>query len=526
MMGSTFSSRRGFLKLSVLGASGAVVVAACAPAAPPAAPTAAPAPTAQAAAKPTEAAKPAAQPTPAAQAKPAGVQFQGKLTVVRQAAAIGMPGQIEPLQAAWEKALELYKKAQPGISIEETTIPAGDYGPMTQFITTGQAAGNLPDLVNHWVGPTNREEDENKSPWVRTTDYLDATNPYTGNVWRKDFEPDVLAYQLGTLQYNYALAVDRNAFAWVYNKTLFDQKGWKVPQKYSEFTKLLATIKQAGVIPIAEYATPTSWITNHPIRLALVSMQRPMWTKLTGSPEIRSLRTQQQYEGYTCGIFDYNDPAMKTAFEIGKAANKHCPPGHWSLNRQQTFELFWAQQGAMVWFTTDFIVMADRLKQSGQLKFEWDTFPTPEYDKETIGDVKALPIADISERGRQYAIPASNFRADKDKKGEEMAVDFLRFLSEPGVQEEYTGLANWVPVNPKAKIKDPRVSAFRKNTTPWYNQWTWFLDQPKWFQHWQAFVDDKTTFAQYAETMNKENKAEAERLAREQGLTLACGKYK
>ena len=60
-----FASRRGFLKLSVLGAAGAVL-AACAPAAP-VAPTSAPA-----AAKPTEAPKAAAEPTkPAAAAAPA-----------------------------------------------------------------------------------------------------------------------------------------------------------------------------------------------------------------------------------------------------------------------------------------------------------------------------------------------------------------------------------------------------------------------------------------------------------------------
>ena len=375
----------------------------------------------------------AAAATPAAQARPAAAALQGKLAVVRQAAAIGMPGTVEPVQAAWVRALELYQKAQPGVSIDETTIPPGDFSQMMQFITAQQAAATLPDLVNHWVGPTNREEDENKSPWVRTTDHLDATNPYTGQKWRDDFEPDVLGYQLGTLKYNYALAVDRNAISWVYNKTMFDQKGWKVPQTYSEFMKLLAEIKKAGVTPIAEYASPSAWITNHPIRIGLYSMQRPLWAKLAGSPETRSLRTQQLYEGYSCGVLDYKDPGMQKAFELAKYVNKHAPPGHSSLNRQQTFEMFWAQQGAMIWFSTDLIVIADRLKESGQLKFEWDTFPTPPFDKDAVGDaVKPLPVADISERGRQWAIPAKSFRSNKNDKAEQVAIDFLRFIERPG----------------------------------------------------------------------------------------------
>lgn len=321
--------------------------------------------------------------------------------------------------------------------------------------------------------------------------------------------------------------MDRNALSWVYNKTMFDQKGWKPPKTYSEFMTLLADIKKAGVTPIAEYASPSAWVTNHPIRLGLYSMQRPLWTKLTGSPEVRGLRTQQLYEGYSCGVLNHNDPGMKKSFELAKYVNKHCPPGHASLNRQQTFEMFWAQQGAMIWFSTDVIVIADRLKESNQLKFEWDTFSTPPYDAAAVGDaIKPLPVADISERGRQWAIPAKSFRGNKDDKAEQAAVDFLRFMSEPSVQEEYVGIAKWAPVNPKAKPRDARIDLFRKNKTPWYNQWTWYMDQPKWFQHWQSFVDDKTTWDQYAETMNRENKAEAERLAREQNLTLSCDKYK
>ena len=188
-------------------------------------------------------------------------------------------------------------------------------------------------------------------PWVRMNPYLLQDNPYSGNVWQDDIAPDVLEFQRLTLKYNYGLSINKAQLTWLYNKTMFEENGWEPPaeDKYSEFQTLIANIKEAGIIPFASYATAWGMFTDHPIRAYLNSLQRPQWTEVAGSPDVRWLTTQQTYEGFYCGIFDYTYAGVQLAFELAKYLNKHAPPGHWSLDKAQAYELFYTEKAAILW---------------------------------------------------------------------------------------------------------------------------------------------------------------------------------
>ena len=48
----------------------------------------------------------------------------------------------------------------------------------------------------------------------------------------------------------YALPYVANAAGILYNKDMFEKNGWKIPQTWTEFTKLCETIKASGVQPL------------------------------------------------------------------------------------------------------------------------------------------------------------------------------------------------------------------------------------------------------------------------------------
>jgi raffinose/stachyose/melibiose transport system substrate-binding protein len=84
-----------------------------------------------------------------------------------------------------------------------------------------------------------------KPTWQEMVDagnYLDLTN----ESWAKNFSSTDMTYNNKLYGVAVGLTVVTGVF---YNKKLFADNGWKVPQTWAEFEKLCADIKAKGITP-------------------------------------------------------------------------------------------------------------------------------------------------------------------------------------------------------------------------------------------------------------------------------------
>ena len=218
MQAQKLTNRREFIRLTALGAAGAAILAACAPAAPPAAtpvpqpaeaakpaattaPSAAPTPTAAAAAKPTEAPKPTTAPTVAA--KPAAAKEPFKLiynTWWPQMADVLKP-MIPTFQAKF-----------PNVTVEEQVLP---YMEWIQKYEATMVAGTAPDTFcgNLFISPKFYKPDLH----MEFTDRLKADNIDL----KKDYFITATEIWCNKI---YGLPFDLDSNAVFYNKTMIKKE--------------------------------------------------------------------------------------------------------------------------------------------------------------------------------------------------------------------------------------------------------------------------------------------------------------
>jgi multiple sugar transport system substrate-binding protein len=228
-------NRREFLRLSIGGATGAVILAACAPAAAPT-PTTAPkpaaaAPTAAPAAKPAAAATtaPAAAPTAAAAAKPAAGATAApaakpavpaaasrpltkeKINLIFQGHVAGGQGE----QKAYDMTIEAWEKLHPNINVDFQIVPDTE---RIAKVTAQVAAGDAPDMWRHNGGVVRL--------WAHNGHLLDLSTRLPG--YEKLFLPSLMAYCLYKGK-PYALPHTTDTSAMFFRNDALEEIGVKAP---------------------------------------------------------------------------------------------------------------------------------------------------------------------------------------------------------------------------------------------------------------------------------------------------------
>jgi len=139
---------------------------------------------------------------------------------------------------AYYDAIAEFEKANPDIKIEPDFIQNANY---TAGIKTRILGGGQMDVFDTW------------SPSLFAEFYKLDDNIYldlTGSEFLNDFLPAAL--EPVTIDGKVLGAPEvMHSDGLLYNKTMFDQKGWKIPKTWPEFIELCETIKKDGIIPIA-----------------------------------------------------------------------------------------------------------------------------------------------------------------------------------------------------------------------------------------------------------------------------------
>lgn len=218
---------------------------------------------------------------------------------------------------ALKAVIEGFQKKYPNVDVEYEIKDSEYYSVLATAIQSGDA----PDLFYTDGNSTASMED-----YVENGALMDLTDTVD---WSSFGEWNMGRSNIGDKLYSVPwLNMDTRTV--YYNIDMFEENGWKVPTKFSEFEELLATIKEAGVTPISACGTGAYDLLfmYEPIMAAMdVEYTKGLSdysVKATDAPARDAMKKMVEWadKGYYgdnwLGVADSN--AMLLAFTSGEAA--------------------------------------------------------------------------------------------------------------------------------------------------------------------------------------------------------------
>lgn len=308
---------------------------------------------------------------------------------------------------AYYDAIAEFEKANPDIKIEPDFIQNANY---TAGIKARILGGEQMDVFDTW-SPSLFVEFSKLGKDV----YLDLT----GSDFLNEFLPAALkpvtvdGKVLGAPEVMHTDGL-------LYNKTMFDNKGWKVPQTWTEFLALCETIKKDGIIPVA---MDSEWWVPQFFFGSIISCNGgdAAWTAKLEKGEVKA-----------------TDPILVDALQKHRMlADKGYLPKDWTgMKHEQSKDLVGQGKAAMIITGT------------------WDIPSIMERDKNMDVDFMIVPGDDS---GKPVAnINVGCYRVINSKtKYPEQAKKFVAFMNGKANQEKLAQGAKAVPSVKGAELLDP-----------------------------------------------------------------------
>ncbi|NRF93868.1 extracellular solute-binding protein [Paenibacillus frigoriresistens] len=134
------------------------------------------------------------------------------------------------------EAVERFKKKHPDVEVKSLQTPNDTY---KQKFAVAMSGGTPPDVFHSWGGGWLKE-------FVDQGNVLDITGKFDANNFSK------VALDNATFGgKTYGLPLGLSIAEFWYNKEIFEKNGLKPPATWDEFTKVIDTLKQNKVIPLA-----------------------------------------------------------------------------------------------------------------------------------------------------------------------------------------------------------------------------------------------------------------------------------
>ncbi|MFT4219840.1 MAG: extracellular solute-binding protein [Microbacterium sp.] len=207
----------------------------------------------------------------------------------------------------------------------------------------------------------------------------------------------------------YAVPIDIDAAVIWYNTKLFESKGWQVPTTWDEFLALCDTIAKDDIVPVA-LGNKDGWP-------ATFWYQYPMM-RVEGSGIVTAFANGDDDASFGSNAADAAE-ALATL-----ADRKFLPTGANGMSDQEANLLFLNSQAAMVLNGTWQIGMSTDAPD----EFDLGYFPFP-----TMADGKGDPT-DV------LAGVAASFAMSEKASDNELAIDFLRYMTSEEVMKKYVEL--------------------------------------------------------------------------------------
>jgi len=410
--------RAAFTLVAIVG-----LLAACAPAAQPAAKPAEPtkAPEATKAPEPTavpEATK-APEPTavPEATAAPEVTGMEGEIVVSFQSQD----------NQTWKALCDAYVAKNPQAKCSVELKPSEGY---QDWIRAQFSTGS--DPRPSWVNANVVGDLLNAKKFVNLEDYMDKANPYNGGQpWRDSFDQSVMNLSRDAVTGDlYHLSLEMVKIVWFYNKDIADKIGMTAPPAtWDELAQWMGKAKEAGYIPFSIggdfsefWEMRIGWLARMyqdgfycvPEKWELSRCQEGDWCYEKGVDDkfpVADWQTNPHFDdanmvhsnwvrwlnAFQEGKIGPNDPEYKALMqEFKKVLNENnLPPGWTGVNGQSAYALFlsgkalfWLDGG---WMISTFEKDINKLA-SGKFFTAKEGEPTPTPDPNYSG-VKPFPFA-------------------------------------------------------------------------------------------------------------------------------------
>ncbi|HTN63041.1 MAG TPA: extracellular solute-binding protein [Devosia sp.] len=311
-------------------------------------------------------------------------------------------------RAQYEKFIETFEAANPGINIHLETFEAANYN---TILSTALAGGTGPDLmmVRAYGG----------MEAIASAGYLE---PLT-----KASVPNLEGFAAAALQAEtmrsdnqlYAVPFASQTQFVIYNKDLFEANGLEEPQTWAEFLALSQKLKDAGLMAFAN-GTATAW-QNETITADLVYsiMGRPF------------------YDDLVAGKANFTDPRFTGGLAALKEISAYFPDGFIGLDYPSAQQLFASGMAAMF--------------AGGS--YELATFKTLNPDL-NLG-VFAAPGVKAEDEKLVGIYFDGGYAANATGKNKEAALKFLNFVASQEFGQEFANALNNISTVPGVTFDNP-----------------------------------------------------------------------
>lgn len=295
-------------------------------------------------------------------------------------------------------ALQTFEEEHPDVAVKE--VPA-EHSSYKTKLSAAVSSGNPPDVFYTLPGGY-------LNAFVEAGQVEPLDDELAVDGWGDSFLPNAMP----SVTFDgkpYAVPIDIDATLMWYNKALFAEHGWAVPETWDQFLTLCEQIKDAGVVPIA-LGNKDSWPAT-------------FWFQY---PEMR-LRGSGAVDDFVRG-----EPGATLGPEATEAAGvldtlreeEYLPEGANGMSDQEANILFLNGEAAMVLNGTWQIGMSADAPDGFELGYF--PFPTMEGGEGDQSDV----LAGV----------AASFAVAESSQNKEAATAFLRHLTSPEVMRKYVEL--------------------------------------------------------------------------------------
>jgi raffinose/stachyose/melibiose transport system substrate-binding protein len=384
----------------------------------------------------------------------------------------------EPRKSALDGIVTRFEQQNPDIDIEVTNLEPDAYKTRIRVALGGNTP---PDIYFTWSGEKMLHNFVRGGNVADITAFMDADD----GQWRDciisaSLQPYVFDGKVRGVPYLLQCTF------FFYNKELFGQHGWEIPETYSELITLCRAIKAAGIIPIA-LGNVQKWPAHH---LPFVLTQR-----LIGKQACEA-----QFD--PLGPGDYRDPAFTKGLQMFAdfAAEGFFNDSPNGTTRENARVLFYGGKAAMFYTGTwDFARFSADGEAPEEFWDKWDFFNFPSLEGGK-GDQQALAGSPDG-----YVISSASPHIAE-------AAGFLRFMTSVEQATQFVdecqelvqvkGAVTEDNAGPRLR-KYAEIVAAARTITPWMDTMMERSVAEEYMNGVQALLDGSLTPAQVMDSVRK-----------------------
>ncbi len=349
------------------------------------------------------------------------------------------------VRATFDELAREYERSHPGVRIEQLAIPERIF---KNWHRTQLIGGNAPDLIQLGQGTGGLTDELLARYYTPISQFVELPNPYNagsgelaGLPWRETFLDGLSntpAYSDSLVEY-YGIPASMFTVRVYYNADLFQKIAGasQPPRTYEDFialcqkTEAYRTAEGESVLPIAgsKYNAP------YMIDALFASMTQRLTLKLD-TFHIMGLDGNSVALGFLDGQWNWQTPAVEAGLNLMNAVGQLMQPGFLQLGRDDA--LFYFVQGRALLLASG-SWDSSSIEAQAPFKIGVFTMPLPRTDHSQYGQ---FVLGHPSEAGTGTGLV---FGLTAGSKNQDLAIDFLRFISSQPGNTRFAEMSGWLP---------------------------------------------------------------------------------